>query len=169
MSEARVAVIGIGNALLGDDALGPEAVRALERDYVVPEVVEIVDVGTAGLDLVGYLLDRERVIFVDAIADRAPAGSLRTVGHDELLATPILGPRIAPHEPAIRDALAVADLAGRAPREAVLVGVVPASTDVGIGLSPEVAAVLPRAVDEIVRQLGRFGIAVTPRDAEGAR
>jgi len=162
LSEARIAVIGLGHALLGDDAVGVAVVAALERSYVIPDSVALVDAGSSGLDLGSYLLDREQVIFVDALVDSAPPGTVRTVGHDELLAARSTGPRLAPHEPAICDALAVVNMAGRGPREALLVGVVPGNMDVGIQLSPLVSAAVPRALDEIVRHLLRFGVELAP-------
>ena len=36
---ARISVIGIGNVLEGDDALGPTVVRIFDAEYTVPEDV----------------------------------------------------------------------------------------------------------------------------------
>jgi hydrogenase maturation protein HypF len=154
----RVTIVGLGHALLGDDGLGLAIVRALERDYVIPAAVTLVDAGSCGLDLVGYLLDTERLIFVDAVIGEEPPGTVRTVGEAELRAARPSGPRFAPHEPAIHDALALLDLIGEGLHEALLVGIVPASLEIGVELSAPVAAAVPRAVDEVVRHLARFGV-----------
>jgi hydrogenase maturation protein HypF len=169
LNEGRIAVIGLGHALLGDDALGVAVVQALDRTYVVPPSVAVIDAGSCGLDLVHHLLDRDHVIFVDALAEAAPAGTLRTVGRDELWAAKGAGVRLAPHEPAIHDALALASLAGRGPRDAVLVGVVPESLDVGVELSPAVSRALPRAVGEVVRLLSRLGVELSHREKSDER
>ena len=161
---AAVTVVGLGHALLGDDGLGLAIVRALERDYVLPASVTVVDAGSCGLDLVGYLLDTERLIFVDAVIGTEPPGTVRTIGEAELRAARPSGPRFAPHEPAIHDALALLDLTGHGPKEAILVGIVPASLEVGVKLSSVVAAAVSRAVDEVVGHLERFGLVVPGRE-----
>ena len=57
---------------------------------------------------------------------------------DEITSVPT-GIRVSPHEPTINDALIVLDFAGTAPREVVLVGVVPETLERGMMLSPRVA------------------------------
>ena len=52
---ARIGVLGIGNVLMGDDALGPYVVQLLDSMYEVPADVELVDLGTPGADLPLYL------------------------------------------------------------------------------------------------------------------
>ena len=163
MNDPRVAVVGLGHALLGDDALGLAVVQELERVYQVPPSVSVIDGGTAGLDLASHLLDCERLIFVDALVATEPPGTIRTFGHDELSALRPDGPRLAPHEPSIADALALLSLTGRAPLEALLVGIVPECLEVGVELSPVVARAVPRALDEVVGHLKRFGVEVSPR------
>ncbi|HEY0467510.1 MAG TPA: carbamoyltransferase HypF [Polyangiaceae bacterium] len=172
MNDSLVTVVGLGHALLGDDALGLAVVRELEQSFALPPSVTIVDAGSCGLDLVGYLLDSERLIFVDALLATAPPGTIRTVPYDELLAARPSGPRMSPHEPAIHDALSLLDLAGRGPREALLVGIVPDSMDVGVELSPRVSAAVPLALEEVVKHLRRFGVKLnrrSPADASGIR
>lgn len=164
MIAPHVSIVGLGHTLLGDDALGVVVVQALERAYVIPSSVNVVDAGSCGLDLVGYLLDSEHLIFVDALVADAPAGTVRTVLQAELHAAHPTGPRLSPHEPAIHDVLTLLDLAGRGPREAVLVGIVPESTEVGVELSAAATAAVPHALDEVVRHLGRFGIDLSKRE-----
>ncbi len=52
-----IRVLGVGNALMSDDGLGPYVVRVLEAFYEFPADVEVIDVGTPGLDLTPYLLN----------------------------------------------------------------------------------------------------------------
>lgn len=159
-------VVGLGHALLGDDAVGLAVLRALETSYDLPSDVTVVDAGSCGLDLVGHLLDSEHLIFVDAVIGGTP-GTVRTVEETELRAARPSGPRFAPHEPAIHDALALLDLAGHGPRDAVLVGVVPACLEVGTELSAEVARAVPRAVSEVVRRLEDLGLTLVPKEVRG--
>ncbi len=47
----RIAVIGLGNVLMGDDAFGPYVAHLLDGWYEWPDDVQVVEVGTQGLDL----------------------------------------------------------------------------------------------------------------------
>lgn len=43
----RILVLGVGNILLTDEAIGVRIVEALEQRYILPDYVEILDGGTA--------------------------------------------------------------------------------------------------------------------------
>jgi hydrogenase maturation protease len=159
---ARIAVIGIGNVLTGDDAVGPTVLRLLEAAYELPEDVLVLDAGTPGLDLTAFLAGLEGVVLVDAVKARGAPGELRVWGKEEILAkAPILA--VSPHEPGVREALLNADFMGVAPRVARLVGVIPASVETGIRLSPAVRAALPAALALVRDELAALGVAVRER------
>ena len=42
----RILVLGVGNILLTDEAIGVRIVEALEQRYILPDYVEILDGGT---------------------------------------------------------------------------------------------------------------------------
>ena len=139
----KTAIYGIGNILLGDDGVGPAVVRHLASLPLPPDVT-LEDLGTPSLDLPAYLAGYDRVIFIDAVALDAPPGTVRVFTRDEITSVPT-GIRVSPHEPTINDALIVLDFAGTAPREVVLVGVVPETLEGGMALSPRVAGAVGRA------------------------
>jgi hydrogenase maturation protease len=158
----RISIIGIGNVLAGDDAVGPHVVRMLEARYELPQGVEVIDAGTPGYDLTAFLVGQDAVVLVDAVKARAAPGELRTYDKAALLEKkPILA--MSPHEPGVREALLNADFMGVTPAVVRLVGIVPAATDTGIGLSPEVRAALPAAVEAVARELAALGVALPPR------
>ena len=53
------AVLGLGNVLMKDDALGPYVIRRLLASWRFPPDVAVEDLGTPGRDLQPYLADRE--------------------------------------------------------------------------------------------------------------
>jgi hydrogenase maturation protease len=75
-------VIGCGNLLRGDDAVGPVLVRRLlERG--LPVGTEVADGGTSGMDVAFRMRGADRVIIVDAAATGGVPGSLyRLLGTD---------------------------------------------------------------------------------------
>jgi hydrogenase maturation protease len=150
-------VIGIGNVLTGDDAFGPTVVKTLEAVWALPSGVEALDAGTPGMDLVALAAGASRVIVVDTVLSAGPPGTLRVYDRDQLLAKP-LTPRVNPHAPGLVESLFTLDLSGDGPTDVLLVGVVPGPTDVGVGMSAEVVAAVPRVVDVIVAALRDWGL-----------
>jgi len=153
----RIAVLGLGNVLMGDDALGPYAVQVLEAEYELPAQVRVLDVGTPGLDLQPYIVDLDVLILVDTVTSTGEPGELRTYRKDEILRHPPQ-PRLSPHDPGVKEALLTAEFEGTAPAEVFLVGVIPASTAMRTGLSPAVQAAVPRAVEAVIEELSRLGV-----------
>jgi hydrogenase maturation protease len=160
---ARISVIGIGNVLEGDDALGPTVVRLFEAAYAVPEDVTVIDGGTPGLDLTAYMAGLEALVVVDAIKARTGTpGEIRVYDKPGILNR---GPIIAmsPHEPGLRESILHAEFQDVAPKVVKLIGVVAGSIDFGCRLTPEVRAALPGAVAQVKAELEALGVAVTPR------
>jgi hydrogenase maturation protease len=156
-AETRVCVIGLGNVLMGDDAFGPWVVASLLAGHAFAEDVAVLDLGTPGLDLLPYVTDVEALVLVDTVRADAAPGEIRLYRRDDILrhAPPA---RLSPHDPGVKEALLTAEFEGRAPREVLLVGAVPERTAMGVGLSPAVQAAVPRAVDEVLRELARLGL-----------
>ena len=162
MSSTRVGVIGLGNVLMGDDAFGPWVVQTLLAEYDFPEDVAVEDLGTPGLDLTPWVTDLDALVLVDTVRSDAPAGTVTLYRRDDLLKHPPQT-RLSPHDPGVKEALLTAEFAGRGPREVLLVGAVPETTAMGVGLSPVLRAAVPLAAGEVLRELGRLGLPATPR------
>lgn len=78
-----IRIICIGNRYLEQDAAGPKVFDALSR-LPLPEGVDVVDGGTAGLNLLGLVDGAERVIFVDAVAGYLPASGVTVIEASEM-------------------------------------------------------------------------------------
>jgi hydrogenase maturation protease len=158
----RVGVIGLGNVLMGDDAFGPWVTQVLLAEYEFPDGVSVEDLGTPGLDLVPYVMDKDALVLVDTVRSDAPSGTIRTYGRAELLQHAPQA-RLSPHDPGVKEALLSAEFAGRGPRELLLVGAVPLTTAMGVGLSAPLRAAVPRAVEVVLEELERLGRAPVRR------
>lgn len=161
----EVRVLGLGNVLMGDDALGPWVVEELLANWEFPDGVAVLDVGTPGLDLTPYLADADRVLLVDTVKADGPPGTIRIYSRAQLLARPPQ-PRVSPHDPGLTEALLALDFVGSAPRDVVLIGVVPGAVAKGIGLTPAVKDAVGRAAAEVVRLLS--GLGLSPRGKASA-
>ena len=155
-------VLGIGNVLMGDDGFGPAVVRAFDAAYQAGPDVDVVDIGTPGLDLMPWFADVDRLVIVDTVKSSLPPGTMRLYDKGDVLRhAPSV--RVGPHDPGVKEALLTLEFAGRAPREVTLIGVVPARTDLALNLSPSVEAAIAPAVQALVDALERFGARVTCR------
>jgi hydrogenase maturation protease len=153
-----VAIVGLGNVLMGDDAFGPYMIAVLEAAYAFPRGVALIDAGTPGHELSVYLEGRDLLIVVDAVRAPGNPGELRTYSGAEVKAgSPAL--LASPHEPGLREALLKLDFCGRGPRRVLLVGVIPSSLESGADLSEPVSGAIPEAESAIIAALAGYGIA----------
>jgi len=158
----RIGVVGLGGVLMGDDAFGPYVVAALEAGYEFPGNVTVRDLGTPSLDLTAYIEELDALLVVDTVNSAGAPGELRTYRREEIVRHPVQ-PRTSPHEPGLKESLLIAEFAGRGPSEVFLIGVVPAATGTGVGLSAAVRDAVPLAVDAVLAELRRLGARATPR------
>lgn len=156
----EVAVIGIGNLLLGDDGLGVHLVHRLAEKIDRSKVgnVLIIDAGTAP-EL--FLLADSRIkklIFVDAARGGGLPGSVHRFNLDDLEAQSQLP--ISLHDLTLLDSLRLLELQDRRP-EVVIIGVEPKTTEFGTQLSPEVEEALPKAIGLVLQEIEKFSIQCT--------
>lgn len=75
MTATNTLIIGCGNLLCGDDAVGPMVVRRLE-ERGLPAGVRCIDAGTGGIDVALWMRGVPEAILVDACLSGAEPGSL---------------------------------------------------------------------------------------------
>lgn len=155
-----ILVLGLGNLLMTDDALGGQAIRALEQHYRFPEEVTLLDGGTLGLDLLPHLEGIERLLVVDALQMGGPPGELYRLEGDAVPRA--FANKLSVHQMGLQDLLAVAELQGTLPATLVVWGVQPESIAMGTDLSPSVRAVFPELLAQLVSELKQWGIVPQP-------
>jgi len=161
-----VRVLGLGNVLMGDDALGPWVIHHLEATYAFPPEIEVVDVGTPGLDLLPYVAGGSGIVLVDAVhAKGAEPGTVRLFARDALVQH-ASQPRLSPHDPGVADAILAAEMAGEGPAFVTLVGVVPDRVETGVGLTPRLQDAVAHAAEAIVVELRTRGFDVHRRNPD---
>jgi hydrogenase maturation protease len=150
-----ILVLGLGNLLMQDDAVGVHAVQRLQREFHWSSQVRILDGGTLGLDLLPYLEEAQRVLIIDALEMRSTPGSVhRLVGEEVPRA---FAGKLSVHQMGLQDLLAVAELQGTLPAEVVVLGVQAVSVDMGLELTPTVAAALDGLIVAVLEQLQQWG------------
>jgi len=158
--EPSTLVLGLGNVLCGDDGLGIFALEALRRRYVWPDEVILVDGGTLGLALLPTLESAPRVWILDAVMADAPPGTLVAIEGETV--EPALRDRLSPHQIGVADLLDALHWRDTWPEQLRVLGLVPASLELRIGLSPDVARGLESLVDVAAQELLDSGLVLSP-------
>ena len=165
MSERTpLLVLGLGNVLLEDDGVGAAAVAALLECYDAPVGVNVLDGGTLGLSLLPYVESADAVILVDAVRTDEPPGGVVRLDDDDVM--PAVATRLSPHQVGVADLLDGARFLGRYPDRVVLLGLVPESMELVVGLSPRVRAALPTLVERIVSEASALGFVFCPKNPD---
>jgi len=147
--DQRKIVLGLGNTLNRDEGLGVHALNALEqhlrgsfRDEQIP--VELIDGGTLGLNLLPIVEESSHLLVLDAINAGKPPGSLVELKRDEI---PLYrGIKMSEHQITFQEILGLAKFREKFPPNLRFIGIQPGDIDIGVELSPAVAASIPAAV-----------------------
>ncbi len=145
----NVLVLGIGNVLMGDEGVGVHVVRHLEK-LGVPEGVELLDGGTGSFLLLEPMQRARKVILIDATLDDHPPGTVRRLTPRFYTDYPRT---LTAHDIGLKDLLDTFYLL-QGPADVVLFAVSIASLqEIGMELSPEVAARVPEIAELVLREL----------------
>lgn len=137
-----------------DDGLGVRAVERL-RERGVPGDVEVIDAGTALMDVLPYLGDAEKVVLVDAVRTGGEPAAIYRLPLGELekrMNRP--GPKCSLHEVELLEALELARLENVTLDNAVVIAMEPARVEPGMGLSEQVERAMPRLLETIENEIG---------------
>ncbi len=149
--ENNILILGIGSILMKDEGIGIHVVSGLEKEGFAD--ADLMDGGTGGFHLLGFIQSYKKVILIDAALDNFPAGHIR-----------VLKPRFAKdfpkqlsaHEVGLKDLLDAAFLLGNMPEIHLVAISVKDFQDMGMDLSFEIEKAIPEAikvVKELVEQL----------------
>jgi hydrogenase maturation protease len=143
-------ILGLGNDLLGDDAVGLLAVRRLADS--INGQADIVESNLSGIALLDLLAGRPRVIVVDAMqSGRHSPGSVVELSASDFRSFPCPSPHFT-GLPELIDLAGSMDL--EFPREISIIAVeIADACTIGADISKEVAQALPEIVNCIWKTL----------------
>lgn len=138
-------LVGLGQPFAGDDAVGLLVARAAREALPTLEVVEL-----SGAEGLIELLDGRPTLVVDAVLDAGAPGALRWLRPDQLGRVRA----VSTHGIGVAEAVGLAEALngpGVLRRLALLGVAIRAPVGPGAGMSAEVAAAVPRAVERVKR------------------
>jgi hydrogenase maturation protease len=146
--SSTIRIIGLGNGMRGDDAVGLLVARRLRQE--IGDRVDVIEAEMAGVNLVELMKGTHAVILIDAARSGQAPGTIHRL---DASVGPI-GGRIFPrssHALGTMDALELARAMGVLPATVIVYGVEAENTEVGEPLSPAVVKVLEQLVDGIIQ------------------
>lgn len=153
MSGARIVVVGLGNLMRTDDAVGMLAIERLRADARVPLSLSLIDGGTLGLDLLHPLDGATHLLALDAIDAGATPGTLLRFAGEAIADLPVSK---SVHLLGFSDLIGAMRLTGSAPAEIVVLGVQPERIEWGTHLTPQVDGALSELVEAALGQVERW-------------
>jgi hydrogenase maturation protease len=142
-------VLGVGNTIMGDEGVGVRCVEWLASR--LPPDVSAVDGGTSTNELLEDIEAADVLIIVDAIATTLPPGSIVRLEGDRIPSA--FSNKLSPHQHGINDLLANLALLDRSPKHIVLFGIAPERIELGMELTPAVAAAVPEVGRMVLEEL----------------
>ncbi len=139
--QNNILVLGIGNILLNDEGVGIHVVAALEKEGY--SKADLMDGGTGGFHLLGFIQSYSTVIIIDAALDQFPAGHVRVLHPKYARDFP---QQLSAHEIGLKDLLDAAFLLGNMPNIHLVAVSVKDFQDMGMELTPEVEAAIPLVI-----------------------
>jgi hydrogenase 3 maturation protease len=130
LNPAETVIVGIGNALKGDDGAGPKVCGVL-KDKLTAKVI---DAGTAPENYIGKIVRMapEKMLIIDAIDFGASPGTVKLFGKDDLQQFTLSTHCLSPH-------LFVEAITSETDTEVFFIGIQPANLQLGQDLSKQVA------------------------------
>jgi hydrogenase maturation protease len=149
----RIALLGLGNLMRTDDAVGMLALHKLAESHLLPPEVRVIEGGTLGLDLLDSLRGISHLLVLDAVDTGAAPGTLKRFQGQEVDDLPVSK---SVHLLGFSDLMGALRLIDAAPEDVVLLGVQPASTDWGTVLTPEVEPARRALMQAALEQLAQW-------------
>ncbi len=142
---SRVAIIGIGNPMMADDGIGPRLISELQGS--VPGV-DLIDMGTGGMQLVHVLAGYDSVLIIDSADMGLAPGESRVFSPDDVVSFKETR-AYSLHDWDLMRSIEISRQLGEAPRDILILAIQPGCLEMREGLSPEVERGIARCVEEV--------------------
>lgn len=152
---------------MGDDGLGVEVLETIAQKWIETPSLRFLDGGIWGMRLLPHIEDADRLLVIDAVRAGAAPGTLLRLEREQIPRH--LRTKISPHQIDLSEVFAVAELRGKFPAEAVVLGIEPVRIDAYMEISEEVLATVPFLIEAVERQLEAWGHELLPRAGALAR
>ena len=149
----KPALIGIGNPLREDDAIGIVLLNMLkQKKDKLPDNLEFIDGGTGGMNLLHLLSDFDKVFLVDAVEFNGNPGELRFFQKKDVISKK---PQISfsTHENDFLKIINLSEELNESPEDIFIFGIQPKSTNFKEGLTNFLSENLEKYLEQIIEKI----------------
>lgn len=158
----RIGILGLGNLLLCDEGFGVHFINYLNDNFQVPDHVDVLDGGTAGIMMAPFIEDADILYVIDTVALDAEPGTIRHYTDKDVRAGNLQA-RMSPHQVGLLDILDLCRIRDTAPEQTEMITVVPEDLSTRIGLSPTLEAKLEEVMDMLSQSLVKHNTCFTAK------
>ncbi|MCX5859459.1 MAG: hydrogenase maturation protease [Proteobacteria bacterium] len=148
METPKTLIIGVGNTIFQDEGVGMHAVHDLQKEKLPPGV-ELIEAETSILDYLPQIQSAEKIVIIDALRTGAPPGTIYRLTPEKLPVDAAL----SLHAMGPLQVIQLARQAGDFHAEVIIIGIEPKEMEMGMELTPEVKARLPKIVETVLNEL----------------
>jgi hydrogenase maturation protease len=146
----NILILGVGNLLLSDEGVGVHVAQKM-MEMNMPPHVRVVEGGTDGFGLINIILEADRLILVDAVRGGGEPGSIYRFDIEDCPAEADIF-KTSVHQISILEVINLSGLIGSTPKTTII-GIEPKSLGMGMELSSEVEAKLPKVIKIIMEEV----------------
>lgn len=152
----KTLVLGIGNSIMQDDGIGVRVIQRLQDECSNFSLVEFLDGGTLGFNLIGQIESANHLIVIDAARFDAEPGAVKVFYDEEM--DKLLGRQknASVHDVTLVDLMSIALLSDEFPTKRALIGVQPECVDLGTEPTPAVKNAIPVACEAVKELLSQW-------------
>jgi len=146
----HILIMGVGNLLLSDEGVGVHVAQKM-MGMDMPPGVHVVEGGTDGFGLINVILEADRMILIDAVRGGGTPGSIYRFDVKDCNPYPDIF-KTSVHQISILEVINLSGLIGTTPHTTII-GVEPKTLEMGMQLSPEVEAKIPKIIRIIMEEV----------------
>jgi hydrogenase maturation protease len=144
-TKNKTIVVGLGNPLMADEGIGVILVNKLSELSDKYPLVDFVDGGTGGMNLLHLFEGRKKVVIIDCTYMEQEPGQIKKFSPDEVKSVKQLAHQSL-HEQDLLKIIEIGGQLGQCPEEIVIFGIQPKNIELGQTLSLE----LTQKIDDYI-------------------
>jgi hydrogenase maturation protease len=147
-----VAIVAVGNPIMGDDGIGARVIETLESELADREDVTLANAGTTAFFALEAMSGCDRAIVLDAIATGADPGTVHEYRYADGAFEGAV-PEMTMHDFSFAEALQAGREAYDLPDPVVILGVEPDRIELSMELSDPIEAAVPALRERVLETL----------------
>lgn len=152
-----IGILGIGNMLVRDEGFGVHFINSFLDTYEIPDTLNVLDGGTAGIMLAPFLETVNHLFVIDTVNLDDKPGSIHCFTDQDVRSGKIAA-RMSPHQVGLLEILDLCRLRDKAPDKIEMITVVPEDLETGLGMSDTIEPKITEVTDILVKALEKLNI-----------